>query len=83
MSLAPPARPPRLIQSRDDDDPEVTGRPPGDDDEPRGLDGDTSGYVPMGSPGDDEGTTGKSAGVTEEPDAEAANALFAVAVPDR
>ncbi len=67
MSLALSARPPRLIQSRDDDDPEVTGRPPGDDDEPRGLDGDTSGYVPTGSPGDDEGTTGESAGVTEEP----------------
>jgi len=39
--------------------------------------------VPTGSPSDDEGTTGESAGVTEEPDAEAADALFAVAVPDR
>jgi len=67
LSLALSARPPRLIQSRDDDDPEVTGRPPGDDDEPRGLDGDTSGYVPTGGQGGDEGTTGASAGVTEEP----------------
>jgi len=39
--------------------------------------------MPTGSPGDDEGTTGESAGVTEEPAAEAADALFAVAVPDR
>jgi len=39
-----------------------------------------------GAPGsgqdDDEGTMGKSTGVTEEPDAEATDVLFAVAAPD-
>jgi len=37
----------------------------------------------LGGQGDDEATAGETAGVTEEPDADAADALFAVAVPDR
>ncbi len=36
-----------------------------------------------GEQGGDEAMAGESAGVTEDPDAEAADALFSVAVPDR
>jgi len=54
-----------------------------DDDEPVGPEGDESGGTPSGGQEDDEATAGESAGVTEEPDAEAADALFSVAVPDR
>jgi len=54
-----------------------------DADEPDGPEGDDSGRAPAGGQGDDEATAGESAGVTEEPDAEAADALFSVAVPDR
>ena len=53
-----------------------------DDDEPDGPEGDASGRAPSGGQGDDEATAGESAGVTEEPDAEAADALFSVAMPD-
>jgi len=54
-----------------------------DDDEPDSSEGDESGRAPAGGQGDDEATTGESADVTEEPDADAADALFSVAVPDR
>jgi len=54
-----------------------------EDDEPDGPEGDESGRAPGSGQGDDEGTAGESADVTEEPDAEAADALFAVTVPDR
>jgi len=54
-----------------------------DDDEPDSPDAAESGRAPGGSQGDDEGTTDASADVTEEPDADAADALFSGAVPDR
>jgi len=53
-----------------------------EEDEPNSPEGDESGRAPSGGQGDDEATAGESADVTEEPDAEAADALFAVAVPD-
>ncbi len=54
-----------------------------DDDEPDGPEGDESGRVPAGGQDDDEAMGSESADVTEEPDADAADALFSVAVPDR
>jgi len=54
-----------------------------DDDEPDSSEGDESGRAPTGGQGDDEATAGESAALMEEPDAEAADALFSVAVPDR
>jgi hypothetical protein len=54
-----------------------------EDDEPDGSEGDDSGRAPAGGQGDDEATVGENVGVTEEPDAEAADILFSVAVPDR
>ncbi len=54
-----------------------------DDDAPDNAEGDESGRAPSGGQGDDEATAGENAGMTEEPDAEAADALFSVAVPDR
>jgi len=54
-----------------------------DDDVPDNPESDASGRAPSGSQSNDEGATGASADVTEEPDAEAAAALCAVAGPDR
>ncbi len=54
-----------------------------DDDKPGGPEGDVSGRAPAGGQDGDEAMAGESAGVTEEPDAEAADALFSVAVPNR
>ncbi len=54
-----------------------------EDDEPAGQGGDTSGRAPTGGQGGDEATAGGTDDMAEEPDAEAADALFAVAVPDR
>jgi len=54
-----------------------------DDDEPDSSDAVESGRALESSQGEDEETAGESAVVTEEPDAEAADALFLVAVPDR
>ncbi len=54
-----------------------------DDDKPDSSEGDASGRAPAGGQGDDEATAGESAALMEEPDAEAADALFSVAVPDR
>jgi len=104
------ARPARLTQRRDDDDPEVGDRAPergeswipplgpartggaleapafddtlDDDDAPARQGVDDSGRAPTGGQGADEATAGESADVTEEPDADAADALFAVAVQD-
>ncbi len=53
-----------------------------DDEEATEPEDDESGRAPSGGQGDDEATAGESAGVTEEPDAEAADALFSVAIPD-
>jgi len=47
-----------------------------------GPEGDASGRSLSGGQGDDEATAGESAGVTEEPDADVADALFSVAMPD-
>ena len=54
-----------------------------DDDEPDGSEGDDSGRAPTGGQDDDEAMGGESADVTEDSDADAADALFSVAVPDR
>ncbi len=54
-----------------------------DDDVPDNPENDASGRAPSGSQSNDEGATGASADVTEEPDADAADALCAVAGPDR
>jgi len=54
-----------------------------EDDAPDGPEGDESGRTPSEGQGDDEATAGEAAIVTEEPDADAADALFSVAVPDR
>jgi len=53
-----------------------------DDDAVPGLAGDDSGRA-RSRQGDDEATAGGTDDLTEEPDADAADALFAVAVPDR
>ena len=53
-----------------------------DDDAPSGAEGDEAGRAPSGCQDDDAATGGESDGVTEEPDAEAADALFSVAMPD-
>jgi len=39
--------------------------------------------VPASGQGGDEATAGESVGMTEESDADAADALFSAAVPDR
>jgi len=43
---------------------------------------DDSGRAPAGSQGGDEATAGGTDDMTEEPDADAADALFSVAMPD-
>ncbi len=53
-----------------------------EDDAQDSPDAAESGRAPGSGQDDDEETTGKSAGVTEEPDAEATDVLFAVAAPD-
>jgi len=53
-----------------------------DDDAPNSPEGDEPGRAVRGQ-SSDEATAGDSAGVTEESDAAAAEALLSVAVPDR
>ena len=53
-----------------------------EDDAPDGPDGDTSGRAPGSGQGDDEATVSDSIAI-EEPNTDAADALFSPAVPDR
>jgi len=53
------------------------------EDTPAGPASDEAGRAPSGGQDADEATAGESAGVMEEPDADAADALFSAAVPDR
>ncbi len=52
-----------------------------DEDEPDNSEGDASGRSLSGGQGDDEATAGESS-ASEEPDADVADALFSVAMPD-
>ncbi len=54
-----------------------------ENDEPVRQGDDDSGRAPAAGQGGDEATAGGADDVTEEPDADAADALFAGAVPDR